>query len=160
MITIEPVNEFEPVAGYLELGMVDDAIAELEQVPSTKKKTERYSELLLAAQMMQQDWNKAAETARILCKMSPKSGIYYIHGAFSLHEIGDTQAALQLLMQGPKSLLSDPLYHYNSACYHAILGNTPPAINFLKKAIELDADLWMVAQEDDDLKNIIDLDDY
>ena len=154
------VNEFEPVAGYLELGMIDDALVELEQVSSSKKNTERYYELLLAAQMMQENWNHSAETAKILCGIQPSVGIYYIHGAFSLHEIGDTHAALQLLMQGPKSLLSDPLYHYNSSCYHAILGNLPPAINFLKKAIQLDADLREVAYEDDDLKPIIELEEY
>ncbi|MGJ8655487.1 MAG: TPR end-of-group domain-containing protein [Akkermansiaceae bacterium] len=150
----EVVNDLEVVEGYLQLEMAEDALIELRNMPSKEQNSERYKELLLATQMMLQLWNPAAATAQELCKMDSREKAYFIHAAFCLHEMGETLAALRQLLAGPKVLLGDPLYHYNLACYHSVLGNLTDAQTCLNKSIELDPELELRAPEDKDLKNL------
>lgn len=148
------VNGYDPVMGYLELGMADEALSELEGMSVVRKKTERYGELLLATQMMLKDWSDAADTAQRLCVMNSKETGYFIHAAFCLHEIGDTEGAMRRLMSGPRELMKDALYHYNLACYQAVLGDLEMAGSSLSRSFELDAKLRAVAMEDEDLVGV------
>lgn len=146
------MNSLEATEGYLQLEMPEDALAELHNTPKEKQGTERYKELLLATQMMLEHWTPAAETARELCKINIKEKSYFIHAAFCLHEIGNTLEALRQLLMGPPVLLGDPLYHYNLACYHSVLGNLKDAQGCLNQAFKLDPDLEELAPKDKDLK--------
>jgi len=148
------VNELDSIEGYLQLEMAEDALVELRNIPSSEQSTERYKELLLATEMMLKHWNTAASTAKELCHINPKEKSYFIHAAFCLHETGDTLAALRQLLAGPKALLEDPLYHYNLACYHAVLENLTDAKSCLTQAFKLDPELKKTAPFDDDLKNL------
>ncbi len=145
---------YDPVAGYLELGMPDEAIRELDGMSSVKKKTERHAELLLAAQMMQQEWNQAVDTAKRLCNINEAECGYFIHAAFCMHEVGDTLGAMRHLLAGPRALMKEPLYHYNLACYHAVLDQFEPAQYSLSMAFELDENLREVAKKDKDLAGL------
>lgn len=148
------MNDLEAAEGYLQLEMAEDAFVELRNMPTSEQDSERYKELLLATQMMLEQWDPAATTALELCLINAKEKSYFIHAAFCLHETGDTLAALRQLLQGPKVLLSDPLYHYNLACYHAVLGNLADARNCLDESFQLDPDLEKTAKDDNDLRNL------
>jgi predicted Zn-dependent protease len=148
------MNDLEAAEGYLQLEMAEDALVELRNMPTREQNSERYKELLLATQMMLKHWNSAAATAQELCKMDGKEKSYFIHAAFCLHETGETLAALRQLLSGPKSLVNDSLYHYNLACYHAVLGNLTDARSCLDKSFKLDPELEKTASEDDDLKSL------
>ncbi len=140
--------------GYLELGMADEALSELKAMSAVKKKTERHCELLLATQMMLKEWDVAAKTAERLCVINGEESSYFIHAAFCLHEIGDTEGALKQLMSGPRELMKESLYHYNLACYQAVLGQVKLAELSLSRSFDLDGKLRSVALEDDDLAGI------
>jgi len=148
------VNDLEAIEGYLQLEMPEDAFIELRNIPEDQQSSERYKELLLATEMMLKHWESAAETAKQLCEINPSENSYFIHAAFCLHETAETRAALEHLSSGPTSLQSDPLFHYNLACYHAVLGNEVDAYDFLSVAFSLDPDLEETAKDDDDLKSI------
>jgi len=148
------VNDLEVIEGYLQLEMPEDAFIELRNFPSKQQKSERYKELLLATEMMLKHWESAASTARELCEINPGEKSYFIHAAFCLHETAETRAALQHLLSGPPALHNDPLYHYNLACYHAVLGNKSDARNCLNLAFSLDSELKITALNDEDLKSI------
>lgn len=140
--------------GYLQLEMPHDAMDELKALPAGEYETARVQELVLAAQMMDKDWNVAAATAQGLCKSHPRKKAYFIHAAYCLHEIGDTTAARELLIRGPKTLMKDALFHYNMGCYSAVLGDPASAKSYLQKAFELDESLRELAQTDKDLVGI------
>lgn len=141
--------------GYLLLKMPIDALDELQRLlPEDRQKSDTL-DLYLAAQMMIEDWNAAADTGLRLCKLRPKQGRYFIHAAFCLHETGDTNQAKQILLSGPKELLDDPLFHYNMACYLAVLGNSNQAKHYLSKAIGLDTSLETTAGKDPDLQSVV-----
>jgi len=148
------VNDLEVIEGYLQLEMPEDAFIELRNVPISLQSSERYKELLLATEMMLKHWESAAKTAKSLCEINPNEKSYFIHAAFCLHETAETRAAIEHLFSGPISLKSDPLYHYNLACYHAVLGNKKDARNSLNVAFSLDPELEVTAREDEDLKTI------
>ena len=141
--------------GYLMLKMPKDALTELQHLPVAERESLDSLDLYLAAQMMDEDWNTAADTGLRLCKSKPRKGHYFLHAAFCLHEIGDTNQAKQTLLSGPKELLDAPLFHYNMACYLAALENFQQAQHYLAKAIQLDASLRETASTDPDLKCIV-----
>jgi len=148
------VNDLEAAEGYLQLQMAEEALVELRNLPHHEQQGERYKELLLATQMMLKHWQPAAETAKQLCEINSTESSYFIHAAFCLHETGDTISALIHLQSGPKTLLSDPLYHYNIACYHCVLGNLSEAKEFLEKSFQLDPSLKLTAVTDKDLTRL------
>jgi len=111
-------------------------------------------ELRLASLMMAKHWNRASDTARMLCGRKPDHARYYIHAAFCLHESGDTLEAKRTLLKGPKTLLEDPLFHYNMGCYSAVLGDNAGAACHLEKAFIMDETLREAAKRDSDLKDI------
>lgn len=108
-------------------------------------------ELRLLAEMESRRWNAAADTGRLLCIKEPKEARFFIHAAYCLHETGDTLAARDWLLKGPATLIEDPLFHYNIACYLAVLGDRKRAESHLERAFEMDSSLRQTAQEDTDL---------
>lgn len=109
-------------------------------------------ELRLLAEMESRRWNAAADTGRLLCLKEPKEARFFIHAAYCLHETGDTLAARDWLLRGPATLIEDPLFHYNIACYLAVLGDRKRAETHLARAFEMDASLRETAREDSDLE--------
>ncbi|MCH7224502.1 tetratricopeptide repeat protein [Haloferula sp. A504] len=140
--------------GWLELGLPEEALQELESLSARDRMRRQALELKLAAQMKAERWNAGADTGRLLCLREPKEPQFFIQAAYCLHETGDTAAARNWLMTGPSSLIEDPLFHYNIACYHAVLGESKQARSHLKRAISMDESLRWRACHDDDLATL------
>ena len=147
-------RHLEAMRGYLFLEMPEDAIEELKFIPSDSMGHREVLDLKLASEMMAERWNEAIESAMELCRRFPRGSSYFIHAAYCLHEVGDTFQAKKVLLSGPKELLDEALFHYNMACYLAVLGNSIQAEHYLKTAIELDGALKKTALEDADLAGI------
>lgn len=148
------LKTLQAATGWLELGIADEALAELESLP-TEARTQRPAlELQLAAQMICQSWNSAADTARLLCLKAADEPVFFLRAAFCLHETGDTLAACNLLLRGPKSLFEMAIFHYNLACYLWTLGEAKRARSHLKQAIRMDRSFLETAREDCDLIGI------
>ena len=141
-------------AGWLELGLADEALYEIETLPPTDRTQRGALELKLAAQMARGQWNPASETARLLCLRAEDEPEFFLRAAFCLHETGDTLAACNQLLRGPKTLFEMPVFHYNLACYLWTLGEGPRARSHLKQAIEMDETFLQSAREDRDLVGI------
>lgn len=138
--------------GWLELGLPDEALSELTGLSARDRMRRHALELRLLAEMECHRWNAAADTGRLLCLKEPKEARFFIHAAYCLHETGDTLAARDWLLRGPATLIEDPLFHYNIACYLAVLGDCKRAETHLERAFEMDASLRETAQEDTDLE--------
>lgn len=138
-------------SGWLELGLPSDALEELGQLPGHQQSDPQVLELKLQAQMGSGTWNAAADTARVLCALQPGNPAFFLHAAYCLHETGDTLAARNQLLRGPKSLFSLAHFHYNIACYHWVLGEQAQARTHLRRAIAMDSTLREHALTDRDL---------
>jgi tetratricopeptide (TPR) repeat protein len=146
--------------GYLELGMVEEALAELVDVPTSvisdpDTAPDPYLiELRLHILMKGERWSDALSSAKELLLLDSSALPAYIHGAFALHELGRTTEARDLLLRGPEVLGMDPTYHYNIGCYEAVLGNIESAKRSLEKCFALDETYRDFAKQDSDLETI------
>lgn len=140
--------------GYLELGMYDDAHAELNRLSPEMLSRAEFLECRLFLYMQQHRWEEALGIAAKLRRTDPSLATGYIQAAFCLHELARTAEAKELLLNGPESLKQNPLYHYNLACYEAVLGAPESALGYLRRSFALQSDLREVAREDNDLKSL------
>jgi len=138
--------------GYLELGMVEEALAELSSFSGPFAQDPDIVELRLHILMQGERWNEALTSAEELLRITPDAVPAFIHGAFALHEMGRTSEARDLLLKGPPVLKSDPTFHYNIGCYEAVLGNKEAALQSLQLSFALDETYRDFAKEDPDLK--------
>ncbi len=141
-------------SGWLDLGLADEALAELNDLPREQMDSREALEIKLCAQMENEAWNPASETARLLCLKAADEPVFFLHAAFCLHETGDTLAARNWLLRGPKSLFEMAVFHYNLACYLWILGDSNGARSHLRQAISMDESFREAAREDRDLAGI------
>ncbi len=141
-------------SGWIELGLADEALFELQALPSEVQRERAALEVKLVAQMDRESWNAASETARLLCISARDEPEFFLRAAYCLHETGDTLAARNWLLRGPKTLLEMAVFHYNLACYLWTLGEGRRARNHLKQAIEMDSALRDEARTDRDLAGI------
>jgi len=141
----------QAAAGWLELGLADEALYELQSLPTEVQSLRAPLELKLVAQMERQEWNSASETARLLCLKAEDEPEFFLRAAFCLHETGDTLAACNQLLRGPKALFDMAIFHYNLACYLWTLGEGERARSHLKQAIDMDSQFLASAREDRDL---------
>lgn len=141
-------------AGWFELGLADEALFELQALPPEVQRLRAVLELTLAAQMDREMWNPASETARLLCLKAEDEPEFFLRAAFCLHETGDTLAACNQLLRGPKTLFEMAIFHYNLACYLWTLGEAKRARSHLKQAIAMDKSYLESAREDRDLAGI------
>jgi len=148
------VQTLRSALGWLELGLPEEALAELEELAARDRMRRQALELKLFAQMKAGRWNAGADTGRLLCLREPKEPRFFLHAAYCLHETGDTVAARNWLMTGPSTLMEDPLFHYNIACYHAVLGEEKQARSHLSRALSMDGSLRRRAEADDDLASL------
>src|SRR5690606_14978535 len=148
---MESLGIMRAALGWLELGLPEEALSELASLTARERMRRHALELRLLAEMEARRWNAAADTGRLLCIKEPKEPRFFIHAAYCLHETGDTLAARDWLLKGPAALIQDPLFHYNLACYLAVLGERKRAKSHLERAFEMDASLRDSALDDRDL---------
>ena len=144
----------QAASGWLELGIADEALSELERLPMEVRTQREVLELQLAAQMVNQSWNSASDTARLLCLKVANEPMFFLRAAFCLHETGDTLAACHWLLRGPKTLFEMAIFHYNLACYLWTLGEAERARSHLQQAITMDESFLAAARNDRDLVGI------
>lgn len=141
-------------SGWLDLGLPRDALEELCLLPLALQTQQKVLELKLHAQMECEAWNAAADTARLLCVQHPTAPEFFLRAAYCLHETGDTLAARNQLLRGPKALFEMAVFHYNLACYLWTLGEQARARSHLSHAISMDASYRSEALADRDLIGI------
>ena len=137
--------------GYVELGLYEEAQAELARLPGEAGARADVMEILLLCLMAEQRWPEALALTLRLCEAEPEEPGGFIHAAYCLHEMGRTQEALDVLGRGPAALRSKPVYYYNLACYHAKLGQRDKALALARQSFEMDGSLRAVARKDPDL---------
>lgn len=140
--------------GYFELGMMDDALEELGNLPRALRSRLDVLQMRLCACMRIHRWEDALRASEDLCQLQPDEAMGYIHAAFCLHELGRTSEARDMLLAGPTALLREATYYYNLGCYDAALGNIESAHNHLHASFKLDRKFREYAKTDPDLKSM------
>jgi tetratricopeptide (TPR) repeat protein len=140
--------------GYFELGMVAEALEELDSLPPLRQQRSEVLQMRLLIHIRARRWQEALALSETLYHLRPDEALGFIHAAFCLHELGRTAEAKALLLNGPRALLSEPTYHYNLGCYDAALGNLEEAQAHLRVSFKLDKKFRELARTDPDLKGV------
>lgn len=140
--------------GYAELSLWQFAWEELQGLPARDQTRPEVQEAMLALLIKQDRWEEAILLGKELCRQCPDLPAAFVHTAFCQHELGQTMDALKTLRSGPNSLQQDALYHYNCACYLAVLGYADEARDLLRTAFALDDSLQENARTDPDLASL------
>jgi predicted Zn-dependent protease len=137
--------------GYIELEMPIEALAELDSLPTEERESEEALQMRLFILMKTQEWETALDVCRSMRVSYPEAPAGFIHGAFCLHEKGDTAEARKLLLSGPNCLEQEATYFYNLACYSAVLGDLEAAVDYVKTSFAMDDKFREIAKLDPDL---------
>ena len=135
--------------GYRLLGMYDESILILEDIPLGK---ERWDSLVVeACYNTYRDgevWELAMTMAKLKHESKPNSLEWLLNYADGYHQMGDTEKAIAWLRDPKIPQFEDAEYLFRLGKYHALLGNVEEAMNLVKQAIEKDAKYKMEFAED------------
>jgi predicted Zn-dependent protease len=142
--------------GYSELGMLDDALGELAQLDEEQQERDEILRMRIDIFLRKQAWMEALRLSQQVCAANPNQPFGFVHSAYCLHELGRTPEAKQTLLDGPASLLDEPVYYYNLACYDTVLGHLDQAKVYLRASFRLNKSFREMAKTDPDLSQIRD----
>ncbi len=144
-------QQINAAIGYFNLGMTDDALAELENMQGAEAMRPETIALKVSIQMRKGLWEKALDGAELLCALLPDHPSPYLDAAFCLHEMNRTEDARRKLLSGPAQLKSNSLFYYNMACYETQLNHLETARKYLDQALSMNKDLQESWESDPDL---------
>ena len=149
-------KEFQSVLGYYELGMWDEALAEVDEIegkgaPPTPATRLEFNELRLVVYQGARRWAAMRELAEASAEQEPSRASWFISWAFALRREESIPAARAVLERAQRLHPAEALIPFNLACYAAQTGKLGEARLFLARALKLDPELEKNAREDDDL---------
>jgi predicted Zn-dependent protease len=159
---LEPPNThyLNAAQGWLELGDVTEAGAELDQLAAELQKHPEVLEMRWQIYAKAHKWKRCIEVADELVAKAPKRSTGWIHRSYALHELKLTREAYEALLPAQTKFPRNWLIQYNLACYCCRLREFERAQVFLDRACKLgDADSIKVnvkemALQDKDLKEL------
>jgi tetratricopeptide (TPR) repeat protein len=133
-LSIEEHRLVQAASGWLDLGLLDDAAAELAALPEDIQEHQEVLSVLWELYAKRKDWAAALATAQSLLASDSESPNGWIKQSYSLHELKRTQEAWnELVLVAPKfpNVSEIP---YNLACYACQLGRLEQARRYLIEA--------------------------
>jgi tetratricopeptide (TPR) repeat protein len=140
--------------GYIELGMFEDANAELEEIDPYCRALPEVLNARLGVYHGLQKWEAMAEIAHRLVEWNPSEAGYFVDLAYATRRAQSLVDAHAILLRGEKLHPTDGTIQFNLACYEAQLGNVDSAKRHLVEAINADAKFKSMALDDPDLEPI------
>lgn len=153
---IDEPSWLDKTRGYIDIGMLVEASREIENLPPAKRNSPEAQEMKIVITMLEKNLDEAFSLSEELCEEHPEKHAGFIQGAYCLHAMGKAQEAIDFLQSGPKTLLDEPVYFYNLACYEVALERNQAALTWLNQSIEMKPANRRLALNDADLAPIRD----
>ena len=138
--------------GYLELGMLEEAAGELENLPPE----DRTSSAVLCVRMeiyrSAKKWSLMEVVARELWKRHQDDPVNWNNLAWVVRRKDSIEAAQIILLEALEKFPNDAMTTYNLGCYACLLGDMKAAKRFVGDAIKLDSKYKLMALDDADLE--------
>jgi predicted Zn-dependent protease len=134
---LEPpdIHHLNAAEGWLGLGNTSEAENELAKLPAEVAQHPEVLRVRYHVCEKRGDWERATETARVLCQVAPQLAFGWIHQAYALHELRRTKEAYAVLRPVVDRFPSEYIMRYNLACYSCQLGKLDEARAWLRKSI-------------------------
>jgi len=142
--------------GYIDLKMYGKAHAELAEIPAKQQGESVVKLIHLRLAMEEQDWRLAVTLSEEMRDLMPKNPGFWIQHAYAKRRAEGLDAAYGILKEAIRRFPREPVIPYNLACYECRLGRQNEALEFLKRAFDLDPAYRETALEDDDLEPLWD----
>jgi predicted Zn-dependent protease len=138
-------------SGYLALGMLAEAAAELAAIDGAER--ERPEVLSARCDLFSEtkDWPAMIDDGRKLAQARPDHPHGWISWAFALREVQRIEEAQAVLHESERLHPACGVLHYNLACYACLLGDRAEAERRLRRALEIDGSWKDSALDDPDL---------
>jgi predicted Zn-dependent protease len=140
--------------GYFQLGMIDDALEQLESLPPEQRGNEQVVELRIEIYRHLEKWESARIDAEAMAKRNPGNAGWWISWAYSLRREKSVEEAREVLWEALRLHPNELMISYNLACYASVLGELDEARRLLDRVFSEDARYRPMAAEDPDLASI------
>jgi tetratricopeptide (TPR) repeat protein len=149
---ISTATRVQYATGYIALGLLDQAEAELAAIPSEDRELPdalaAQTELAMAARC----WTDVVRFARRLTEVRPDDVQGWVWWAYALREMQQVRDARSVLLQIETTHGNEhAVVPYNLACYYSLLGEVDIATRYLSKACKMDPGFKDSAVTDPDL---------
>jgi len=138
--------------GFLELGMPEDALAELDELPVANSIA---LHLRVDALFRLKDWPAAAAICLPMTEQEPADPGWWIQAAYAQRRARSIQEAEMVLLAGLTRHPANGLILYNLACYACMQGRTDEARDYFHRAAAIDPEQMLImGTRDPDLEGI------
>ena len=137
--------------GYLELGLVTEAAAELERIPAPHNESTEVLAVRMAVLQPQKKWAALAGLAAKLVERNPSEAAAWVTWAYATRRANSLAAAERILLKAEQHHPSDPTIQFNLGCYACLRGDLPAAQRRVDRAVALEPQFLHAAATDPDL---------
>jgi len=137
--------------GYLELGMIKEAAAELDQVLADAREDYEFRVLTALVLQEQKVWPRLLPLAAALAREKPADASWWIMWAYAARRADSIDTAEKILLEAEGHHPQEATIQFNLGCYACQCGDLATALARVKKAIALDPAFLEAAKTDPDL---------
>jgi tetratricopeptide (TPR) repeat protein len=140
--------------GYIELGMYDEALKEINSIPDTDKLKTEVLEAQLNLYSAMKAWGTVIPIARTLAKRNPKNIKWWDIWACATRQVSGYKNASIICAGASAYHPRSAIIKYNLGCYACLDGKLDEAQKLVREAIELDENYGLRALDDVDLRDL------
>ena len=147
-------QHLQSARGYIELGMFEEASAELEEIDAFCR---HLPEVLAARVIIYRElkkWDLMVVVAQKLAEWNPNEPGYFIDWAYATRRAESIHLAHAILTRGAELHPEHGLIQFNLACYEAQMGSIERAKMHLSRATKADKKFSLMAMDDPDLERL------
>ena len=148
---MHPQRHISYAQGYLALGMVAEAAAELERLPAGDAQRPEAQAVRLAILHEQEKWADVRDLARELVHHTPADPALWVTWAYATRRAESLEAAEMILREAETQHPGEPTIQFNLGCYACQRGDLISARAYVDRAIALDSKFEQLAATDPDL---------
>ena len=146
-----PQRRISFAQGYLALGMVAEAAAELEQLSPADADRPEAAAVRLAVLHEQKKWVEVRELSRAMLRRTPGEPALWVTWAYATRRSESLEAAEKILREAEAQHPVEPTIQFNLGCYACQRGDLISARAYVDRAIALDPKFAQLAATDPDL---------
>jgi Tfp pilus assembly protein PilF len=142
------------IRGYLELGMLDAASAELDAIAEADRRDPEVQGLRACILQEKKDWPQLEQFSAAMARECPLEVSWWITWAYAARRASSLNAAEVILLQAEQLHPREGIVHFNLGCYACQRGDLSLARSRVDRAIALDEHFRESAATDPDLASL------